>query len=181
MIATQAGVELQSFERHDVSGTYQSRYDVETTSAAVTVVTTVAEATGIEPIQLDSLQKPIGTDALDRLLRSKETTEGAVDVPFVFEGRTVTVTRDGTVTVSPPRMSPDPDRLRVKTPGAVDLSRRNKKILPLSPTTGSRRYRYITVQFGDGNETIIPFLLLFPTNKAFVAVQSIVLSYIFVD
>lgn len=102
MVDTQTGVELESFERHDGSGTYQAGYDPETTSACMAVVATVAEAAGVEPTEMEPLQETVEADALDELVRPAGITHGTVEVSFVFEGSAVTVASDGVVTVAPP-------------------------------------------------------------------------------
>ncbi len=101
MIATQAGVELESFERHDSSGVYRAGYDPETTPACMAVVATVAEATGVEPTEMEPLQETVEADALDELVRPEGITHGPVEVSFVFEGSAVTVASGGVVTVAP--------------------------------------------------------------------------------
>ncbi|MEF8813700.1 MAG: HalOD1 output domain-containing protein [Halovenus sp.] len=106
MVATQAGVELKSFERHDGPGTCRAGYDTETTSPAMAVVATLVEATGVGPTQIGLLQETIETDALDEIVRSQGLADGTVQVSFVFEGRSVTVTSDGVVTVAPPGENP---------------------------------------------------------------------------
>lgn len=61
------------------------------------VVETVAQAKGVDPLDLAPLADEVDTDALNTLLT---LSDGMVEVSFVYEGYTVTVRSTGRVHVA---------------------------------------------------------------------------------
>ena len=78
-----------------------------------TVVITVAEATGVDPLELEPLYEVVDPDALNRLFRS---APGFVEVSFRMANCEVVVHCDGEVVVTP---SVSQDH-QVKTPQLAD-------------------------------------------------------------
>jgi|AntRauTorcE11898_2_1112593.scaffolds.fasta_scaffold04069_2 hypothetical protein len=74
------------------------------TAPSVQIVTTVAEATDVDPLDLEPpLYRVVDVDALDRLLdpeSERERERGrSLTVTFEYAGYEVTATSDGTVDV----------------------------------------------------------------------------------
>lgn len=68
-----------------------------------TVVTAVAEATGVDPVDLDPLYDVVDPDALDQIFRSTGTSPpNSMEVRFSMAGCHVVVRGDGEVVVTPP-------------------------------------------------------------------------------
>ena len=63
-------------------------------SPTETVVTAVAEATGLSPLEVEPLWKAVDPDALDALFGGSEERPSAT-VTFDYCGQRVTVTSDG--------------------------------------------------------------------------------------
>lgn len=105
MVATRAGVELESVDSLRETGTYRAEYDQATTPASIAVIAAVSDAFDVNPAELDPLYDSLDPDALDGCIRAKETTNGAVNISFGFEGHAIAVSSEGVVTVS----SPDPE------------------------------------------------------------------------
>lgn len=75
-----------------------------TDTPTVTIVEAVAEANGVDPLELDvRLHDVVDTDALARLFEPRRTTVGSlpVEVTFSMAGCDVSVSSDGMVTVEP--------------------------------------------------------------------------------
>lgn len=81
-----------------------------------TVVTTVAAATGVDPLELDPLYTVVDPDALDRIFQpSIGSPPTDLELRFSMAGCQVTVHADGEVAVTPPSTSdaaPTPDAPR---------------------------------------------------------------------
>ena len=102
MMATQAGIELESFEFQQDSETYRAEYDQETTSASMAVVASLSEAMDSEPTELEPLYASVDTGALDDLVRVSGTGNGNISVTFTVEKYAITVSSYGVVTIAPP-------------------------------------------------------------------------------
>ncbi len=64
------------------------------------VVTAVAAATGIDPLDLPPIYDYVATDALDSLLTASSTTSGhTVGVSFSYAGLEITVDDDGGIEI----------------------------------------------------------------------------------
>jgi len=79
----------------DDQTTHTIRSDTEPTTA---IVETVATATDRDPLTLPPLHEFVDTDALNTLLASAHGDE-QLRVQFSYEGVTVTVSGDGSITV----------------------------------------------------------------------------------
>lgn len=83
----------------------EASVDVEapTPTPSIAVVTAVADAKGVDPMELDPLANAVDPEALDRLFASMRDgrlrTEGRLR--FELAGCEVTLASDGTVTASP--------------------------------------------------------------------------------
>lgn len=67
-----------------------------------TVVTAVAQATGVDPLDLDPLYNVVDPDALNRIFDSTGTSSPAsVELSFTMAGCQVVVRGDGEVVVTP--------------------------------------------------------------------------------
>ncbi|WP_440991873.1 HalOD1 output domain-containing protein [Haloarchaeobius baliensis] len=90
-------------DSHTKTGeTERQQYDFERTDPAVAVVKTLADATGKEPTEMESLFGHIDPDALNTLLYSSNGSEidHVTTVTFTVEDRQVSVGSDGFVVVS---------------------------------------------------------------------------------
>lgn len=108
MVATDAGVELESFEAEDRAGVYVSRYETSEMPASMAVIATLSKAVDQLPFEMEPLEEYVNTDALDALFRSTEKTADGTAVTFTVACHTVTVHGDGRIKVfesglSPPR------------------------------------------------------------------------------
>ncbi|GAB3671670.1 HalOD1 output domain-containing protein [Halopiger thermotolerans] len=77
--------------------TYRARYDFETTTPTVAVVTLLELVTGREPAELDPLYEAVDPEAMDSLIRGARRPDRTVS--FIYRTFAVTVRSDGTVTV----------------------------------------------------------------------------------
>jgi|AntRauTorcE11898_2_1112593.scaffolds.fasta_scaffold20085_3 hypothetical protein len=101
MPSTRAGYELGSGNYHRESRTHRFEYDQEETPASMAVVTALSEVMGVDPIELDPLERTVSVDALDALAYARKTDIGDVEVTLSLEDYTVTVHSYGVVAVSP--------------------------------------------------------------------------------
>ncbi|MFW6385183.1 MAG: HalOD1 output domain-containing protein [Halodesulfurarchaeum sp.] len=85
---------------HDpVTDTFHAQHDSQRDDSIVaTVVETVATATGDPPDDLRAMYSVLDPDALEAILATDG--ESHVEVEFLYEGRSVTVTSDGDVVVA---------------------------------------------------------------------------------
>lgn len=76
--------------------------EVATDSLSITVVESVAEAAGVDPVDLPPLYTAIDPDALDQLFgkRLVSDTTAVGSVRFVYDGYEVTASAGGDVTVT---------------------------------------------------------------------------------
>lgn len=83
--------------------TFRAEYDWTTISPSTAIVESVAEAKNSDPTALESLYDWIDTDAIDALFErpSGDPSDPPLSVSFDYTGYTVTVERNGTVTVEP--------------------------------------------------------------------------------
>lgn len=100
MVATQAGVTLQSFEYRSESDTYWTQYDQETTLPSLAVVASLSKALDTPPNDLKPLYDAVDSDALNELLRIREPMEGDISVTFTAEGHSITVHSYGAVSIT---------------------------------------------------------------------------------
>lgn len=88
---------------------YRTRYTVggpQTISTAV--VFAVCSVTGDDPREAPSLSEVIDTDSLDRLFDGTQLDEGGDRrITFTYDGRSVTVDREGWITVTPGDVGPN--------------------------------------------------------------------------
>ncbi|MGQ3412939.1 HalOD1 output domain-containing protein [Natrinema sp. LN54] len=113
MTASLASTALESLEFDQESGTYRAQYDRDATSAGMAVIAAVSNVLGVNPVELDPLHDTVDTDALDELVRRRDTPHGSVDVSFTIEGYEITVFSNEVVTLS----SPGSDRTADETVG----------------------------------------------------------------
>ena len=102
MITTRAGFEMESFESHQDSKTYRFEYDQNTTSPSMAVVAALSEVLETDPTALEPLHNSVDVDALDTVLRVRNTPTGDVRVTLTYEGYAITIHSYGVITVAPP-------------------------------------------------------------------------------
>ncbi len=85
----------------DGSAPVINRYEWDEVPPSVTVVETVSDATGVNAIELPTLNDTIDTDALDSLFNGVTRGTEGLTVSFVYADCEVTVLADGTVIVDP--------------------------------------------------------------------------------
>lgn len=66
------------------------------------VVTSVAQATGVDPLELEPLYNVVDPDALESIFASTDASSASLELSFTMEGCEVVVRGDGEVTVVPP-------------------------------------------------------------------------------
>ena len=88
---------------HESSGTYRAEFDSHTRLATEAVVWAVAEASGMDPLELPPLVSVLDSDSLDTLFNlSVWDPQGSdMTVRFQYYGHSVTVHGHGTVEVTP--------------------------------------------------------------------------------
>lgn len=86
---------------HDT--TFRAKYDWRDIAPSTAIVETVAIATGRKPVALESLYDWIDTDAIDALFggTSDDRSRSPLSVSFAYDDYTITVERNGTVSVEP--------------------------------------------------------------------------------
>lgn len=78
------------------------------------VIAAVAEATGVDPLELDPLYNVVDPDALNAIFSPANGRQGAdAKLRFTMEGCAVVVRGDGDVVVTPPADREDADRTTV--------------------------------------------------------------------
>ena len=107
MVATQAGVNLESLEYRPESDTHRARYDRATTPPSLAVVASLSEVLETPPSDLEPLHYAVDGDALNELLRVRESTDGDVSVRFTVEERSITVRNDGVISITPSERDED--------------------------------------------------------------------------
>jgi len=107
MVATQAGVTLESLEYHSESDTHRARYDRGTTPPSLAVVASLSEVLDAPPDDLEQLHDAVDGDALNELLRTRKSTAGEISVRFTVEGRSITVRNDGVISITPSERDED--------------------------------------------------------------------------
>lgn len=122
MVATRAGVELESFDYHRASDTYRSRYDRETTPTSLAIVASLSEAMAVDPSELEPIQGFIDTDALDDLVSVRGSTSGELLVTVRFGEHRIRVSSRGLIEITPPETSRTDriDRIEVFNGSAID-------------------------------------------------------------
>jgi len=75
-----SGVGVKSVEYHPDSSTVRTQFDTEKTSASLAVTATLADAMGVDPVEMDPLHSTVDPDALDDLLRVRTGTDGDIHV-----------------------------------------------------------------------------------------------------
>ena len=103
MDAKVAGVEVESVEYYQGSGTVRSQFDQEKTPPSMAVIATLADVMGVDPVELDPLYSTIDPEALDSLVRVRNRTSGDIRVSFTHENHAITVHSYGLVTIAPKR------------------------------------------------------------------------------
>ncbi|PGF16085.1 hypothetical protein CP556_08120 [Natrinema sp. CBA1119] len=101
MTASLASVELESLEFDRESDTYRARYDQDATATSMAVVAAVSNVLDTDPLELDPLHNTIDTDALDDLVRCRDSSNEPVSVSFTVEGHEITALSNGEITLSP--------------------------------------------------------------------------------
>ena len=99
-------VGVESVEYHPNSSTVRTQFDQAKTSASMAVTATLADAMGVDPVEMDPLHSTVDPDALDDLLRVRTGTDGDIHVTFTHENHAITVQSYGVVTITPERGSP---------------------------------------------------------------------------
>lgn len=98
-----AGIGVEAIEYNQESATVRTQFDQEKTSASMTVIATLADVMGVDPVELDPLHATVDPDALDSLVRVHNRTCGDIHVTFSHESHAITVYSYGVVAVSPDR------------------------------------------------------------------------------
>lgn len=70
------------------------------------VIATLADAMGVDPVDLDPLYSTIDLDALDSIVRVRDRTSGDIRVSFTHENHAITVQSYGVVTITSERNLP---------------------------------------------------------------------------
>lgn len=79
------------------------------------VIAAVAEATGVDPLELDPLYNVVDPDALNAIFSPANGRQGAdAELRFTMEGCEVVVRDGGDVVVTPPSDREDADRSTVR-------------------------------------------------------------------
>ncbi|MFD1647812.1 HalOD1 output domain-containing protein [Haloarchaeobius litoreus] len=91
---------MQDDSQTNTGNTERQQYDFEGTNPAVAVIQTLADATGEEPTELESLFDHIDPDALNTLLLSSNGSGPVTTVSFTVADRRVKVGCDGFVVVT---------------------------------------------------------------------------------
>lgn len=88
----------------DVPGVFSTRHDWDADdSVCLTVVRAVSAVTGKDPTEIDPLYEFVDPDALEELLQSLRSAEGARgerSVTFRFDGCTVFISAEGELRIS---------------------------------------------------------------------------------
>lgn len=85
--------------RSESGETISQMYDWSDERPSAAVVETVAAAMGLEPTELQTLQRTVDADALDTLVR-EAGSETTLRVDFRYAGTGVQIGADGTVSVT---------------------------------------------------------------------------------
>lgn len=101
MDAKLTGIEVEEIEYNQGSGTVRTQFDQEKTPPSMAVIATLAEVTGLDPVDLDPLYSTIDPDALDSLVCVRNGSHGDSHVSFRHENHSITVQSYGVVTVTP--------------------------------------------------------------------------------
>ena len=72
---------------------------VDNCPASHTIITTLSDELGIDPLEMQPLYEVVDPDALDALFSSVSDRGTSVTVTFEYCGHAVTVTSEGTVTI----------------------------------------------------------------------------------
>ena len=95
-----AGVGVEAIEYNVESETVRTQFDQEKTTPSMTVVATLADVMGVDPVELDPLYSTIDPDALDQLVHVHNQTSDDIRVTFTHEGYSITVHSYGVVTIT---------------------------------------------------------------------------------
>ncbi|QSG01767.1 HalOD1 output domain-containing protein [Natranaeroarchaeum sulfidigenes] len=106
MSKTWNGCRLQSLEFSRQSQSYRARYDRETCSADMAVVSSLSSVLDVDPIELEPIQYSVDTDALNDVV---DHADDDTNVSFEFEGYEISVSTDGIVDLTPPDEGPAAD------------------------------------------------------------------------
>ena len=72
---------------------------VDDVPASHTIITTLSDELGIDPLEMQPLYEAVDPDALDALFSSASNRGTNVTITFEYCGHAVTVTSEGTVTI----------------------------------------------------------------------------------
>ena len=100
MDATVSGVEVESVEYSQESGTVRTQFDQVKTPASMAVIATLAEVIDTDPVALNPLYSTVDPEALDALSRVRNETDGDTHTTFTDEGHEISVHSDGVITIT---------------------------------------------------------------------------------
>lgn len=101
MIATETGFALESVTDHPDSKSVRFEFDQDATPASMAVVAALSEVMETDSMALEPLQATVDTDALNAVVRNRNTANGDVHVTLTHGEHVVTVHSYGIVAVTP--------------------------------------------------------------------------------
>lgn len=96
-----SAIGVNEVEYDQDSGTVRTLFDQEKIDPSMAVIATLAEMMDSNPVELDPLYTTVEPDALDSLVRVRQSTTGDIHVSFIHEDRTITVSSYGVVAITP--------------------------------------------------------------------------------
>ena len=106
MDATVSGVEVESVEYSQESGTVRTQFDHAKTPASMAVIATLAEVMDTDPVALTPLYSTVDPEALDAFAQVRNGTDGDTHATFTHERHEIQVHSDGVITITLPEDEP---------------------------------------------------------------------------
>jgi hypothetical protein len=106
MDATVSGVEVESVEYSQESGTVRTQFDQAKTPASMAVIATLAQVMDTDPVALHPLHATVDPEALDALSHVRNERDGDTHTKFTHEGHEIHVHNDGVITITFPEDDP---------------------------------------------------------------------------
>ncbi|QLG27410.1 hypothetical protein HUG10_07545 [Halorarum halophilum] len=98
--------DFKSFEYHEDESAYRAIYSHDVGSPSSAVVSAVAAASDTDPLDMNSLNATVDTDALNSLVTQRRDAVGDLHITFEYHGYEVTASSYGGLKVKPLQANP---------------------------------------------------------------------------
>ncbi len=101
MVATIAGIGVESVKYVQGNGTVRITYDQEDTSPSLAIIATLADILNTDPIDIAPLYESVDPEILDRIVERRNGATGDIHVVFTHEDHIITIHSYGVIEITP--------------------------------------------------------------------------------